>query len=80
MSSSTITLSAKLQDFQKYFRKLTLFSKISKKLSNIESIFEKNVQSFRKCFRNLDFEKSVLVGELNIKPNYTVLGQLTFSR
>ena len=44
---------------------LTLFANLEK-LSNFERILEGNVQNFQKYFRNLNFEKSVMVDELNI--------------
>ena len=57
--------------FSKILSKFTLFSK---NLSNFESKFEKNVQNFRKYFRNLHFEKSVMVDELNISQNEDGIG------
>jgi len=76
MTSSTIKLFSKLQNFRKYFRNWHFFRKISKDLSNFESIFEKNVNfesifekfgNFESIFeKNVNFEKFSMVNEVTI--------------
>ena len=67
LSSSTITLFSKLQNFRKYFRNLHFFRKISKILSNFESIFVKNV-NFESIFEKFVISKKMsMVDEVTIR-------------
>ena len=74
LSSSTITLFSKLQNFRKYFRNLHFFRKISKILSNFESIFEKYV-NFESIFEKFIISKKMsIVDEVTISNNGQVNG------
>ena len=67
LTSSTITLFSKLQNFRKYFRNLHFFRKISKILSNFESIFVKNV-NFESIFEKFVISKKMsMVDEVTIR-------------
>ena len=67
LTSFTIALFSKLQNFRKYFRNWHFFRKFSKILSNFESIFEKSV-NFESIFENFVISKKMsMVDEVTIR-------------
>ena len=66
LTSFTIPLFSKLQNFRKYFINGHFFRKISKDLSNFESIFEKNV-NFESIFENFVNFESIFEKNVNFE-------------